>query len=207
MARRRWYCPQCGGGILAPSRMAADDTRRFCLECSAKSPKLVARTCPSMERVRERKQETRNRRERNRRQRERDKLYRLTDGSDLRVLIRRVKALTTWRKEGERVRPALSKLTVEVTDSHRSMDADGFVMDMIGRCASRTLEVVRKTRSESNLRSLILAAGCEYFGLDQADVIRRHRVTHALRGRADDKLYYPPTIIAAARAARSEHDG
>lgn len=40
---KRWYCPACGDGKLAPARMADDDVRRYCLSCSAKAQRLVRR--------------------------------------------------------------------------------------------------------------------------------------------------------------------
>jgi len=48
----RWVCPECGTGVNAPSRMNAMDTRRFCLACSAGSPRLVERSAPKLERQR-----------------------------------------------------------------------------------------------------------------------------------------------------------
>lgn len=49
---KRWVCPTCSGGINAPSRPRKDDVRRYCLPCSAKTGRLVERSCPSLERVR-----------------------------------------------------------------------------------------------------------------------------------------------------------
>lgn len=46
---KRWICPNCNAGKLAPARPQKDDVRRFCLPCSAKTGKLVERTCPSLE--------------------------------------------------------------------------------------------------------------------------------------------------------------
>ncbi len=53
-ANRRWVCPTCGAGRLAPSRPRRDDVRRFCLSCSEASGRLVPRVCPANERARER---------------------------------------------------------------------------------------------------------------------------------------------------------
>lgn len=49
---RRWTCPTCDGGVLAPDRPRRDDVRRYCLACSAKSGRLIERTCPALERER-----------------------------------------------------------------------------------------------------------------------------------------------------------
>ena len=53
MAQRRWQCPRCGSGLLGPGRMRRDDTRRFCLSCSADTGRLVERVCPALEHKRE----------------------------------------------------------------------------------------------------------------------------------------------------------
>lgn len=43
--RRLWRCPKCRAGILAPSKLRKIDTRRWCLECSGETGKLVERKC------------------------------------------------------------------------------------------------------------------------------------------------------------------
>lgn len=52
MTARRWVCPACGAGVLAPERPRKDDTRRYCLPCSAKTGRLVERTCPALDKAR-----------------------------------------------------------------------------------------------------------------------------------------------------------
>lgn len=49
---RRWVCPTCQSGVLAPERPRRDDVRRYCLDCSATAGRLVERTAPSLERQR-----------------------------------------------------------------------------------------------------------------------------------------------------------
>lgn len=49
---RRWVCPVCGQGALAPERLRQNDSRRYCLQCSAKSKFLVLRECPVVDRIR-----------------------------------------------------------------------------------------------------------------------------------------------------------
>lgn len=55
---RRWICPKCGGGALAPSKPRRDDVRRYCLPCSTKTGRLVERTCPALDKAREARAET-----------------------------------------------------------------------------------------------------------------------------------------------------
>lgn len=49
---RRWTCPNCETGILAPERPRRDDVRRYCLPCSQQTGRLVARSCPAVEKAR-----------------------------------------------------------------------------------------------------------------------------------------------------------
>lgn len=50
--RKRWVCPECGKGALAPSRLRSNDVRRFCLPCSVASGLLVERRSPALDRQR-----------------------------------------------------------------------------------------------------------------------------------------------------------
>jgi hypothetical protein len=47
--QRRWVCPSCSSGVMAPGRPRRDDVRRYCLDCSKKTGRLVERTCPALE--------------------------------------------------------------------------------------------------------------------------------------------------------------
>jgi hypothetical protein len=49
MTARRWVCPKCNEGVLAPARPRRDDVRRYCLSCSARTGRLVVRICPARE--------------------------------------------------------------------------------------------------------------------------------------------------------------
>lgn len=49
MSNKRWICPLCSAGKLAPSKPRKDDVRRFCLPCSEKTGRLVERTCPALD--------------------------------------------------------------------------------------------------------------------------------------------------------------
>lgn len=96
---RRWVCRQCGTGALAPQRMAADDTRRYCLGCSASTGRLVRRTCPALDRARDTQAQRRavaRRRERDRAAA--DAAARATVGGlDLRAELARLWALPSVR--------------------------------------------------------------------------------------------------------------
>lgn len=57
--QRRWVCPNAEttgcAGIHAPGRMRRDDVRRYCIPCSVRTGRLVERTCPALDRERDRK--------------------------------------------------------------------------------------------------------------------------------------------------------
>ena len=46
---RRWTCPRCGAGKLAPERPRKDDARRYCLPCTDVTGRLVERECAALE--------------------------------------------------------------------------------------------------------------------------------------------------------------
>lgn len=50
--QRRWVCGECNDGVLAPSKPRRDDVRRYCLDCSKRTGKLIERTCPALDRER-----------------------------------------------------------------------------------------------------------------------------------------------------------
>jgi len=51
----RWACPTTHPAVLAPSRPRKDDVRRFCLECSKATGRLVARVPSALVKERERR--------------------------------------------------------------------------------------------------------------------------------------------------------
>ena len=53
--RKRWVCPLCADGQLAPSRPRKNNALRYCLPCTAKTGKLVERDCPSAAKRKEKK--------------------------------------------------------------------------------------------------------------------------------------------------------
>jgi|SRR5215469_354832 len=54
----RWTCPSCSFGVLAPSRPRRNDVRRYCLDCSKTSGRLVERVSPKLEAKREAKKKS-----------------------------------------------------------------------------------------------------------------------------------------------------
>ena len=104
---RRWVCPTCGGGVLAPSQPRRDDVRRFCLACSESTGRLVARSCPTLDRERNRRTEARRTKAQRQRatetakrtatetaKRERIEARWFVEGHDIRVEFRRLARFT-----------------------------------------------------------------------------------------------------------------
>jgi hypothetical protein len=113
MSQRRWTCPKCGKGALAPGKPRKDDVRRYCLPCSKKTGRLVTRECLSLER--ERADAKRQRDERAKRQRAAATRKRTAHARDrrqkefvgagvarvaLRALLRRWSGLKAWTLPG-----------------------------------------------------------------------------------------------------------
>jgi hypothetical protein len=85
----RWACPLgAHAAVLAPTKPRADDVRRFCLECSKGSGRLVRRVAPVLEKKRETRKEQRAARvlERKRRHEARETAYYTVAGLDVRAV-------------------------------------------------------------------------------------------------------------------------
>lgn len=74
---RRWRCPFCNDGKLAPGKARRDDVRTYCLSCSATSGRLVRRVCDA--RVAEAAKREEQRAEAAKRQAERNAVQRRLD--------------------------------------------------------------------------------------------------------------------------------
>jgi len=99
---RRWVCPACGSGVLAPDRPRRDDVRRYCLDCSAETGRLVERSCPALDRAREASRERAAYRAATKTQRAADarRAAHTLDGFDLLAEARRL-----WRLPGMKAAP------------------------------------------------------------------------------------------------------
>jgi len=102
---KRWVCPLCGSGKLAPGKPARDDARRFCLPCSGKTGKLVERVSPAAQRAAAEREERRvaaaergraRRASRSLQERERAAAEAEVYPGVLRVLLRRWARLNEW---------------------------------------------------------------------------------------------------------------
>jgi len=51
--KKIWRCQTCGSGVRAPGKMRKDNALRYCLDCTAKTGKLVERTCVARETVKQ----------------------------------------------------------------------------------------------------------------------------------------------------------
>ncbi len=95
---RRWVCPRCKKGKIAPNSPATLDVRRWCLPCSEETGRLVERTCPARDRENARRAASRSATSRRRREaaERRDRDRHSFDGLDVRVETRRLLRLKAW---------------------------------------------------------------------------------------------------------------
>jgi predicted SprT family Zn-dependent metalloprotease len=137
----RWKCPQCSKGVNAPGRMRRDDVRRFCLDCSKSTGRLVEREAPALEASRakrsetaaaKRKREQKQARERTARQRERtqaaafrerdraaekDRARHDLGGEDVREIAKRMWNLPAMRA-AHKGRRAMPRVQIARRDRH-----------------------------------------------------------------------------------------
>lgn len=118
MSRRRWVCPEgCGNNVLAPERIRKDNVLRYCLPCSERTGKLVERICPAVEARRERAKAKRQEKSAAERAAERESFL-LSDGTDVRKLVKRAKRLRAWSFEGDHVAAAVRRCRYEIDLSY-----------------------------------------------------------------------------------------
>jgi hypothetical protein len=133
---RRWSCPNCNRGALAPDRLDGDDARGYCLRCTAKTGRLVRRVCPAKERTvaaRASARQTRaaRRREKLKAQREAHrtrlaalralpiaKLTTLNDSDALLEAKRRYAKLAAWERD-------LTDVTITIRHSAQAIQTSG----------------------------------------------------------------------------------
>lgn len=111
---RRWVCPNgCGNNILAPGRMRTDDVRRYCLDCSKKSGRLVARVCPALEKKRT------DAKARRREKAAADRAMaaearRLEDGTNVDALLRKARRLKAWGRQSFSCARAVRRVKTDI---------------------------------------------------------------------------------------------
>lgn len=109
---RRWDCPNGEhAGVLAPERMAKDDVRRYCLECSVESGRLEERVSPALERKRQEAEERRKEKAAARRQAKLEKKC-LASGLNPETVFSRARRMPCWKAENERAARRLLRATM-----------------------------------------------------------------------------------------------
>lgn len=100
----RWSCPNGCPGVLGPVKPRLDSTIRFCLECSKRSGRLVARTAPRLERQRTAARSKRVEKAQRERTRERQetKDYYTVNGVDLLEALKAMWSLPVAKEWRER---------------------------------------------------------------------------------------------------------
>ena len=182
-----WKCPNCGKGKRAASRLRKNASDRFCLDCSAKSPTLVERVAPRLEKKRE-ASKTRSK-AKAAKKRERAVARYMVGGVDMVASFARAKRLRCWKRwKVDRYVERLGMNFVRRKDGetsgrhwngrgsiHISAGVDPFdvektiVHEIVHEAhARRGLQRVagRKTRAchDAEFHDMLRVAACEYFG-------------------------------------------
>lgn len=199
---KRYRCPLCAAARNAPSRMAPNDARRFCLPCTDSTGKLVEMRCPSRERSKEKARKSRLNRAAKTREKDRQSKFYLDDGTDIRPIVKSVKKLATWHREGAPAGRAVRAMETELTDAGRAYPWDEFVADLFYRCAVTALRGVHLKLTKSNVDSLISDAAFRFFALDSGELLRVARMEARLLGSHD--LDYLKAVVTCARARGAE---
>lgn len=205
---KRYTCPTCDTGRIAPDRMSTDDVRRYCLPCSEDSGKLVEMICPARERAKAKRRKARAKRrkaerkaERERKRQEERERFCLDDGTDIRDLVAAVKALPTWQNEGAPAHRAVSRLTVE-REAYGSLPWDTVAVAIIRKATRLALCAVGVSTTYWNVDACVLNAGCRLFNVDRDEV---KAVAHNLaRLHGWDELNYSQALVTCSRARGNE---
>lgn len=105
----RWQCPHCQHGCLAPTKPRRDDVRRYCLDCSRKTGRLVERVAPALERKREARKQAAGERAKVARARTRERMRPVKDRAK-----RYRERQAAFDKEADRLWPIFEKVTREL---------------------------------------------------------------------------------------------
>ena len=122
MSARRWVCPSCGSGVLAPERPRKDDVRRYCLDCSKATGRLVERACPALDRRRaaRRERSVAVRTSRAESDRRREAARRTVDGRDLGADLKRFLRLPSLQTSRHRQSGTPTVIWRKSTKEHSS---------------------------------------------------------------------------------------
>ena len=176
MTQRRWACPRCGNGIIAPGQPRRNDVRRYCLPCSEATGKLVERVCPARERERQASRGKAAERAAEKRAKEREARAPLVLANRL---ARRALTLKVWEREGLR-RDLLEDKQKSI--AQEAADAGGDRVEMGLAVVRHACNYASRYLHTSYSFGLYLAAACEFFWLDPSEVTRLSKVLTRLGG-------------------------
>jgi len=111
---RRWLCPYCNNGKMAPSRLRKIDVRRFCLPCSEKGGLLIERISPALSKKKrasvDKAKAKRNRAAATRQKhKEAEALRWIVEGEDLKPVLQKFVRLAAWRTKRANRQPPWTK--------------------------------------------------------------------------------------------------
>lgn len=182
---KRYLCERCGTGSLAPGRMAPDDIRRFCLDCSKATGKLVPLICPSRERAKQRTQQRAAEKRKQERERETREKFTLPDGTDIRPVFKRIQRLNVWKRETRGVQEAVGKMRLVgmpnnvarfPTERDYALNCMYQMAQVAPHYIPYRLYVGPSSKAYASIsQSLLRAAACEYWQLDEDALVQFRR--------------------------------
>lgn len=184
--------------------MAKDDVRRYCLDCSGATGRLVEMTCPSRERTNAQRAKRRGekaKRERERRAREEAIRFQLPDGTDVRDVMKRIHRLSVWKAEDWGVTlPKLKWATTRVytygwplewagckgSSQFHPRTGTAWFAWAVHRIAGEVVAGLWPGQSyedrDANVNAIAVAAAAEYTGHGPDDIRQAIVVLRRLRG-------------------------
>lgn len=181
---RLWKCPDCGNAVRAPERPRKDDTRRYCLDCSKSTGRLVERSCPALDRERAERTEKATAKRKAKADREKAAALdrRSRGGHDLDEWARRFWRLPAMKEQRRWTKRVPSITYREKRTGHRySGHAKTWSQEVVLTLRrdldpARAIEIVLHelvhcvlptgTRHSPKFRSTLMAAAVEAFGVE-----------------------------------------
>lgn len=149
--------------------------RRYCLPCSQETGKLVERVCPANERRREAKKKRAAERAAKARAETRAAHAPLLEAQRM---VKKMARLKTWEREGLRRDFWIGK---QKSIAQEAADAGGDRVEMGLAVVRHACNYASRYLNAGSL-GLYMAAACEFFRLDQAEVTKLSKVLTRLQG-------------------------
>ena len=180
--------------------MRQDDVRRYCLPCSESTGRLVERVCPALERRRKASKERASGRTKAAREREVRRRFFLADGTDVRRIERRVKALRCWKREGPGVVVAVRNTEPLEVKGREGVAWQEIAATYLWDVLTRALRAMQsRGRVDDRVTGLAMVASAELFEVEPREILAVKNVVGQLRGGSQGRVR--DAAVACAKAA------